>query len=83
MLRRLLRTTSLAAALALCTLRYWRIRMRGPLSLHHRALWLQSASCGVLAALGIRVHVEGLLPANGLVISNHLSYFDIVVYSAV
>jgi len=83
MLRRLLRAVSLAAALARCTLRYWRIRMRGPLTLHQRALWLQSASCGVLAALGIQVHAEGALPASGLVVSNHLSYLDIVIYSAV
>jgi 1-acyl-sn-glycerol-3-phosphate acyltransferase len=82
MLRRCRRAVALAWALAHCALRYWAIRLRGPLSLERRALWLQSASCGVLRSLSIRVEVEGTLPGGGLVVSNHLSYLDIVIYSA-
>jgi 1-acyl-sn-glycerol-3-phosphate acyltransferase len=37
----------------------------------------------VLASLGIRYRVEGCPPARGLVVSNHLSYLDILIYGAV
>ncbi len=82
MLRRCRRAVALAWTLALCVLRYWRIRLRGPLSLERRAQWLQSASRGVLASLGISFRVDGALPGRGLAVSNHLGYLDIVIYSA-
>jgi 1-acyl-sn-glycerol-3-phosphate acyltransferase len=80
--RRLRRAVALGFALAACALRFWLIRVRGPLSLEQRALWLQSASRGVLASLGIHTRVEGRIPTQGLVVSNHLSYLDIVILSA-
>lgn len=82
-LRRIQRAIALAVALALCTLRYWLLRLRGPLSLEQRARWLQSAARGVLGSLGIATSVEGTLPGGGLVVSNHLSYLDIVIFAAV
>lgn len=82
MLRRCRRAVALAWALAFCTLRYCAIRLRGRPSFECRALWLQAASRGVLASLDIRFRVEGPLPRCGLVVSNHLSYLDIVIYSA-
>ncbi len=82
MLRRCRRAVALAAALALCALRYWLTRLRGTLTFVQRAQWLQSASRGVLSSLGIRFHSEGPLPARGLIVSNHLSYLDIVIYAA-
>ena len=57
-------------------------RVRGPLTPVRRALWLQSAGHGVLSSLGIRWSFEGTPPAHGLVVSNHLSYLDILIYSA-
>lgn len=36
-----------------------------------------------LAAFDIQVQVEGVRPASGLLVSNHLSYLDILVYSAI
>jgi 1-acyl-sn-glycerol-3-phosphate acyltransferase len=81
-LRRCRCAVALAWALTLCMLRYWAIRMRGPLTFERRALWLQSASRGVLSSLSIGVEVEDTLPRSGLVVSNHLSYLDIVIYSA-
>ena len=83
MLRRLRRGLALAFSLGGCALRYGTIRLRGPLSPEQRALWLQSASRGVLASLDIRRDVQGVLPRNGLVVSNHLSYLDIVIFAAV
>jgi len=81
-LRRCWRAVALAVALALCAFRFWIIRLRGPLTLEQRALWLQSASRGVLLSLGICFRVAGSLPERGLVVSNHLSYLDIIIYSA-
>jgi 1-acyl-sn-glycerol-3-phosphate acyltransferase len=57
-------------------------RVRGPLTPVRRALWLQSAGRGVLASLGIKWSAEGTAPSHGLVVSNHLSYLDILIYSA-
>jgi 1-acyl-sn-glycerol-3-phosphate acyltransferase len=35
-----------------------------------------------MAALGIRCRIEGQPPAHGLLVSNHLSYLDIVIFGA-
>lgn len=76
------RAVALAFALAGCFVRYWVARVRGPLTLEQRALWLHSACRGVVAAFGIKTHVEGVAPARGLVVSNHLSYLDIVIFAS-
>jgi 1-acyl-sn-glycerol-3-phosphate acyltransferase len=47
-----------------------------------RALWLQSACRGVLNSLDIHFTVKGIPARSGLVVSNHLSYLDILIYSA-
>lgn len=47
-----------------------------------RALWLKSACRGVLHSLGIHFTVKGTPARSGLVVSNHLSYLDILIYSA-
>jgi lyso-ornithine lipid O-acyltransferase len=47
-----------------------------------RALWLQSCCRSVLSSLGIRFRVQGVPPAAGLLVSNHLSYLDILIYGA-
>ena len=74
---------ALALALLICLLRLGILRLRGPLTPVRRALWLQSASRIVLASLGIHYRVTGKPPQHGLVASNHLSYLDIAIYSAV
>jgi len=81
-LRACRRAVALAIALTSCILRYWAIRVHGPLSLERRAEWLQEASRLVLASLGIRYHTEGEPPTNGVVVSNHLSYLDVAIFSA-
>jgi len=82
-LRRLRRAVALAFALAVCIARYWLARLRGPMTLERRALWLQESARRALASLGIESHVEGEPPPCGLVVSNHLSYLDIPIISAV
>ena len=81
--RRCWRAAALAWALTLCMIRLALVRLQGPLTPMRRALWLQSAGRGVLSALGIHYRVAGATPIRGLVVSNHLSYLDILIYSAV
>jgi 1-acyl-sn-glycerol-3-phosphate acyltransferase len=76
------RAVALALALALCVVRFWLLRLRGPLTLEQRALWVQQACRGILAVMGIRTRVEGTPPTHGLVVANHLSYLDILILSA-
>ena len=81
-LRRIRRAVALAFMLALCILRYWLARLRGPMTLERRALWLQACARSILSSLGITYEVEGQPPTCGLVVSNHLSYLDIIIISA-
>jgi 1-acyl-sn-glycerol-3-phosphate acyltransferase len=62
--------------------RFWLLRLRGPLTLEKRSLWVQQTCQGILGVVGIRSTVEGTPPMHGLVVSNHLSYIDILVLSA-
>jgi len=82
MLRRVRRAVALVFALALCIVRYWLRRLRGPLTLEMRAVWLQQSARMILKCLGIGYQVEGQPPACGLVVANHLSYLDVVIISA-
>jgi 1-acyl-sn-glycerol-3-phosphate acyltransferase len=76
------RAVALAFALVKCILRFWVLRLGGPRTLERRAVWMQKSAIDVLRSLGIRHRVEGQPPAGGVVVSNHLSYFDIVTLSA-
>ncbi len=51
--------------------------------LAERAAWLTHSCRSVLASLGITVSVEGSMPPHGLIVSNHLSYLDILCYGSV
>lgn len=76
------RAVALAFALARCVLRYWLIRVRGPVTLERRAYWLQSSGQTILDSLGIEYKIEGQPPSSGIVVANHLSYLDVVILSA-
>jgi len=86
-LRGCLRAVAMAWALTLCMvelilaqLAAWRSG-EGFTPLR-RARWLQTACRQVTRSLGIRFRVTGTPPMNGLLVSNHLSYLDILIYSA-
>lgn len=44
---------------------------------------LQQWCTSILRCIGVIVEVEGAVPATGLIVSNHLSYLDILVYSSI
>jgi 1-acyl-sn-glycerol-3-phosphate acyltransferase len=83
MLRRFRRAVTLALALALCFFRLLLIRLRGPFTLERRALWMQSSARLIISSLGIRYRIAGEPPSSGLLVANHLSYLDIVIFAAV
>jgi 1-acyl-sn-glycerol-3-phosphate acyltransferase len=80
--RAIRRAVALVLALALCVVRYWLLRLRGPVTLERRALWTQQAARGILDGVGVRYNVDGTPPTHGLVVANHLSYLDILIISA-
>lgn len=80
--RRIRRAVALVFTLGLIILRFWMLRLRGPLTLERRAVWVQQSARMVLASMGVQYKVEGRPPKHGLVVSNHLSYIDILVLSA-
>ena len=80
--RAIRRAVALVLALALCVVRYWLLRLRGPITLERRALWTQQAARGILTGVGINYSVDGTPPDHGLVVANHLSYLDILILSA-
>lgn len=47
-----------------------------------RAAWLQNSSRRVLRVFGVRCKVSGTIPSTGLLVTNHLSYLDILVLAA-
>src|SRR5262249_32419927 len=51
--------------------------------LHARAAWLHHWCRFACCVLGIRIVTRGSMPTSGLLVSNHLSYLDIVVLSSI
>jgi lyso-ornithine lipid O-acyltransferase len=51
--------------------------------LHARAAWLHKWCRFACRILGIRLRTHGSMPSSGLLVSNHLSYLDIIVLSSI
>jgi lyso-ornithine lipid O-acyltransferase len=81
-LRRIRRAVALVFALSVSILRLGLLRLRGPFTLERRALWIQSTARLVMSSLGIRARITGHPPTHGLLVSNHLSYLDVVIFAA-
>lgn len=81
--RVLVRGCCLFWGIAGCLAEYLLRRLGGRLSERARTEVLHRWSSKILPRMGIRVEVEGSPAGAGLIASNHLSYLDIVVYSAI
>ena len=85
--RRFLRVTLRFAALgfyiSMCLLEYLLNFLIRKTSLRQRPYALHRWSGRLLPWLGVSTRCEGIPPAGGLVVSNHVSYLDILVFSAV
>jgi 1-acyl-sn-glycerol-3-phosphate acyltransferase len=78
------RSVLVAITIALGYLDYkLRARRIPDLSSRARAAWMSGIARQIVRLLGIRLTVNGAIPQSGLIISNHLSYLDIVVLNAV
>jgi lyso-ornithine lipid O-acyltransferase len=55
------------------------LRHRGALPLRERARWLHRSSRRALRVFRVQIETHGPRPAAGLLVSNHLSYLDILV----
>lgn len=55
----------------------------GKTALTDRALWLHRHARRVLKMFSLQPQVSGPIPSSGLLISNHLSYLDILVISSI
>lgn len=69
----------LAAMLLAATVDLW---IRRPEYGAGGAIWIHGWCRRIVSAMGIELTVTGRLPESGAVVSNHLSYLDILLYSA-
>ncbi len=61
----------------------WRVEIPGRSgSVTARAAWLQGEAQRLLRALGVEARCYGEPPAEGVLVSNHISYLDILVHAA-
>jgi len=76
--------TRLGALARIAATGLWRHRTLPPnASRLQAAEWLHETLAQALGAIDVRLQIEGQRPTRGLVVSNHVSYLDILVFSAV
>ncbi|HEX7286087.1 MAG TPA: lysophospholipid acyltransferase family protein [Candidatus Angelobacter sp.] len=80
--RVVLRCAATALAIAGCVLEYAAKLAAGKRDASSRAWILHKWCTRVLHWYGVSLTVEGTPPAQGLIVSNHVSYLDILVFSA-
>ena len=82
-LTQLRRIVRLPAFITVAISGLWRHRRLPPGATRAQcAAWLHETCLRGIHVLGVELLVEGSLPTHGLIVSNHLSYLDIAVYSA-
>jgi 1-acyl-sn-glycerol-3-phosphate acyltransferase len=81
--RVLVRLSGLAWGIACCLAEYFLRRFAGRLSEQTRIEVLHRWSRRTLPRMGVMIEVTGSPMGAGLIASNHLSYLDIIVYSAI
>ena len=57
--------------------------IKRPATREDRADWLHRFCASALHGLGIEIEVSGEFPTRGAMISNHLSYLDIIVFASI
>jgi 1-acyl-sn-glycerol-3-phosphate acyltransferase len=73
---------ALGVLLIFCLLRALLSRLVRPDTPERRASWNHSCARIVIKALGIRLTITGTPPERGLLVSNHLSYLEVLIYGA-
>jgi lyso-ornithine lipid O-acyltransferase len=80
LLRSVWRSLLFVGMLLLASLDYW---VRRPKVGVEGAVWIHGWCRRIVRVLGFACRVEGTVPRGGAVVSNHLSYLDILLYSSV
>jgi 1-acyl-sn-glycerol-3-phosphate acyltransferase len=78
--RAVVRSLLFAVLLVVAMVDCW---IRGPRVGAEGAVWIHGWCRRIVRAMGFACSVEGKLPEGGAVVSNHLSYLDILLYSSV
>lgn len=78
--RAIRRAVALGSLLLFCFVRSLLLRLHGPDTLERRAQWLHESGVMVMNRMGIGLKVTGEPPASGLLVANHLSYLDIMIF---
>jgi 1-acyl-sn-glycerol-3-phosphate acyltransferase len=73
----------LVISLSQCVVTFFLLRLRKNPTPLERALWLHESCKFVLRRTGFGLRVIGQPPARGLLVSNHLSYLDIMLFGSV
>jgi 1-acyl-sn-glycerol-3-phosphate acyltransferase len=60
----------------------WRLNRQGQVSSLQNADWLHRCCARALPRFGVQLSLLGVTPTRGLLVSNHLSYLDILAFSA-
>jgi 1-acyl-sn-glycerol-3-phosphate acyltransferase len=81
--RSLARLARFLLLLLLVLARFLLLRLGGAVGPVRRARWLHWSCRRIADRLGFRVRVEGAPPERGLLVSNHLSYIDILLYASI
>jgi 1-acyl-sn-glycerol-3-phosphate acyltransferase len=82
-LRGVVRGILMMAAVAIALLDYWiNVRKDVHTKRKSQAEWLHRSCLRIARLLSVRVDRHGKLPFQGLVVSNHLSYLDIIMLAA-
>ena len=74
--------TAMAEAAASFGMRRLRSHGSRALGVRERANWLQDAASTALQRIGVEVVADGDPPRHGLMVSNHLSYLDVLAYAS-
>jgi 1-acyl-sn-glycerol-3-phosphate acyltransferase len=81
-LRAIRRAVALGFLLLFCMFRSLLSRLVAPDTLERRAQWNHTGAQMVTNLLGIHLKMTGKPPERGLLVSNHLSYLEVLIYGA-
>jgi 1-acyl-sn-glycerol-3-phosphate acyltransferase len=81
-LRAVRRAVTLGLALIYCLFRSIFSRLSGPDTPERRAEWNHSSAKMVAKLFGVRMKVTGTPPSGGLLVANHLSYLEVLIFGA-
>jgi 1-acyl-sn-glycerol-3-phosphate acyltransferase len=81
-LRATRRAVTLGLLLFYCFSRSMLLRLLRPDTLERRAKWLHESAIFVMRRMRIGLKITGTPPGGGLLVSNHLSYLDIMIFGA-